>query len=153
VTVGAQRFDGGPGDVLVREEAHPSGLRNRKDALVLEHILRVRKARPDVLVGDAPVVVPELVIGPAVREKIDDELDGEPRALEDGFADEHGRVDDDAISPFHFAHSKSRSGERKRYLGPSWKQAQSAEAAWRAAAISSCTAERPRKVRPACRYQ
>jgi hypothetical protein len=58
----------------------------------LEQLVSVRQAGADVLDGEAGIVVEDLLVRPACREQADDELDRQPRALDDRLADENGGI-------------------------------------------------------------
>lgn len=55
----------------------------------------------EVLGGESGVVFQELGLGPALGEPLDDELDGDPRSLDGGFAAQDGGVRNDVVLPVH----------------------------------------------------
>ena len=56
----------------------------------------------DVFPTDMRIVVQDLLLGPPGGKKVDDELNGEPRAFDDWFANKDLGVDRDAFAPVQF---------------------------------------------------
>src|SRR5580700_4238670 len=72
-----------------------------------EHLLRmqeltgIRKTRPNVLRFQIGIVVQDLLLRPPLRQKVNDELDGQPGSLDDRLSHQNIRTRDDPILPLH----------------------------------------------------
>lgn len=62
----------------------------------------IGQAGLDGFLTDMRIVVQDLLMGPPAGKKVDDELDGEPCALDDRLADKDLGVDRNAFAPVHF---------------------------------------------------
>src|SRR6187402_2457010 len=73
----------------------------RVDALVLHYFRRVREGGADILILELRVVGKDLLVRPRFGEEVDQQLDGDARARDDGLVHEHLRVNGNSVAPIH----------------------------------------------------
>ena len=105
----AERHDYSEVAALVSEKAHNPGSRfggissDEDDLLVSECVDRKSHGRVDVFAGEVPVCCEQVRFRRAFAQLAQDELNRNPRAADDGFAEHHIRIDVDSVRESHKA--------------------------------------------------
>jgi Sigma-70, region 4/Sigma-70 region 3 len=109
----AKRVDNRPGEVLVGEYAHLR--RDRISFVFVSEVACVGQAGENVISCQTGVICLEVVLGLARSEKFEDELDGQARSPDYGFACEDLGIEDNALGKRH-NHSLPRQREIGRRM-------------------------------------
>jgi hypothetical protein len=89
------------GHVLIRQKFRDDLHRQRVNVLLLDGFGSIMQSGLNIVAGQVRVILENLFVRPTVRKQFHEEFDSDPRPFDDGFPDEHLRIDTDSILPRH----------------------------------------------------